>query len=224
MYKKKFWVRIIEAVNRIFVIEPEVIYLGDKIPASSLILCNHVGASGPVVWELYMDRMYFWATHEITEGPVSIYHYLSEVFFSGKRHWNPTVAKIIGFLLAPFMALYISGWHVIPSYPDMRLSKTIKETIKVLKENGSVLIFPEDSSQGYYDVLRSLHPGFCLAGEAALKSGIDADVVVAYLEKGKNRRLIIDKPVKYSVLKEKYCSRDAITDFVCSRINELGKS
>ena len=223
MQKKKLWVRIIKAVHRIFFKKPEVVYLGEKIPESSLILCNHAGAAGPEVWELYMDNFRFWATHEITEGTASVYKYLSEVFFTQKRHWNPAAAKAVSFIASPLLAFYLKGWELIPSYRDVRLSYTIKTTIGLLKKNCSVLIFPENSSEGYYDELKSVHPGFCLAGEAALKKGIDADLVFAYFNKENNRRLIIDRPLKFSKLKEFCGSRDAIAEFACKRINELSR-
>ena len=224
MHKKKRWVRVVKFFHRIFVKKPEIVYLGETIPEVSVILCNHVGASGPAVWELFMDNFRFWATHEITEGTISTYRYLSEMFFTRKQHWNKAAAKAVSFVAAPFLSLYISGWELIPSYRDARLSKTIKTTLKVLKNGCSVLIFPENSSQGYYDRLSSIHQGFCLAGEAALRNGIDVDMVFAYLEKGRNRRLIIDRPVKFSKLKERFGSRDEIAGFACRRINELGNS
>ena len=222
MHKRKLWFRFIKAVQRKFVKKPEMIYFGEGIPDGSLILCNHAGATGPVVWEMYMDNFRFWATHEITEGTVSIYRYLSQVFFLRKKHWNKVAAKIVSFIAAPFMCLYVTGWELIPSYSDMRLSRTIKTTMEVLKEGCNVVIFPENSSQGYYDELPSVHPGFCLAGEAALKNGIDVDLVLSYLKAADDRCLIIDSPVKFSKLKECYGTRDAMADFVCSRINELG--
>ena len=221
MQKKKLWFRFIKFFHKIFVKKPEIIYLGERIQEPSLVLCNHVGSSGPTVWELYMDNVRFWATHEITEGPVSIYHYLSEVFFLQKKHWSKAAAKTVGFLLAPWMALYASGWELIPSYRDMRLSRTIKITVDIFKEGGNVLIFPENSSEGYHDELQSVHSGFCLAGEAALRSGIDPDLVFAHLGKGKDRRLIIDAPVKFSALKERFGSRDKIAEYALNRINAL---
>ena len=33
---------------------------------------------------------------------------------------------------------------------DIRLKKTLNESIEVLKEKGNLLIFPEDSDDGYY--------------------------------------------------------------------------
>ena len=221
MKKKKLWVRIIKAVHRIFAKKPEIIYLGEKIPTASLILCNHAGALGPEAWELFMDNFRFWATHEITEGTVSVYRYLSQVYFSQKQHWNKTAAKIVSFLVSPLLAVYLGGWELIPSYSDMRLSKTIKKTLDVLKKDCSVLIFPENSSAGYHEELTSVHPGFCLAGEAALKNGIDADMVFACLSKGNHYRLIIDKAMKFSKLMEQCGSRDAVADYACKRINEL---
>ena len=222
MHKKKLWFRFVKAVQRKFVKKPELIYLGKEISDGSLILCNHVGAVGPVVWELFMDNFRFWATHEITEGTVSIYRYLSQVFFLQKKHWNKAKARIVSFILAPFMCFYASGWELIPSYSDMRLSRTIKITMELLKDGCNVLIFPENSSQGYYDELTSVHPGFCLAGEAALKNGIDVELVLSYFNTAERRCLIIDVPVKFSKLKERFSTRDAIADYICSRINELG--
>ena len=221
--QKKWWLRIIEFFHKIFVKKPKIVYLGEKIPSASIILCNHVSSSGPTVWELYMDNFHFWATHEMTEGTASLYRYLSQIYFPQKKHWNKTLAKIFCFFVSPLAAIYVSGWRLIPTYRDSRFSKTVKSTIEVLKNNCSVLIFPENSSEGYHDELVSVHPGFCLAGDAALKNGININIVMAYLGKGKGRSLIIDRPVSFSELKERFGSKNAIADYVCSRINELSR-
>jgi hypothetical protein len=50
---------------------------------------------------------------------------------------------------------------------------------------------------------------------------MNLNVFLSYYRK-KGRRLIIDKPILFSELKELYENRHQMTDALCIRLNELG--
>ena len=112
--------------------------------------------------------------------------------------------------------------ELISTYKDARFVKTIRETIDALNDGDNIVIFPEVSDKGYLPELEGFHSGFVVLGDQCLKKGIDIPVHVAYYKKDINV-YVIDAPVKYSVLKEKYKTREEISHQLCLRCNELGK-
>ena len=159
-----------------------------------------------------------------TEDPgfKDLYHYLSETYYYKKKKWNYVLAKVFSFIAAPFVYHYYRGLKLISIYDDYRFINTIKEAYTVLnvfKEN--IVIFPEDSSNGYFDKLTHFYSGFILICDYAYKKGLDLDIFVCYLNK-KTKKYIIDKPIKYSSLLDKKLTREEIVDSLLNRCNELG--
>ena len=84
----------------------------------------------------------------------------------------------------------------------------------------SIVIFPEDSSQGYFEQLKFIFGGFAVLCEMLYKSGRDVPVACCYYHK-KKRVCVVDNPVKYSVFRGDAFDRNALTEKVLKRINEL---
>ena len=112
--------------------------------------------------------------------------------------------------------------ELISTYKDARFIKTIRETIEALNSGDNIVIFPEVSDKGYLKELEGFHSGFVLLGDQCLKKGVDIPVYVAYYRKDINT-YVIDAPVKYSKLKEKYKTREEMSHNLCLRCNELGR-
>ena len=125
-------------------------------------------------------------------------------------------------IASPLTNLFYSGLDLISTYRDGRFIKTIRETVSALKQGDNIVIFPEDSEKGYLKELEGFHAGFVLLCEQCLKEGIDLPIHVSYFRKDVNT-YVIDAPVKYSELKEKYKTREEISRNLCLRCNELGQ-
>ena len=188
---------------RIFKRKPKFVFLGEEFQENSIYLCNHAGASSPLTLELYFPlEMRFWGTHEMNEGFKERYKYLSNVYFHQKRHLPLWFSKFISIFATPFMGMFYKGIRLISTYTDGRLVTTIKKSLKLLFEtNESLIIFPEDSSHGYYDFLKGFHPGFYALSKKALKDGKDLSIYLMYYQRI-NKRIIVDKPIKFSKLQE----------------------
>lgn len=215
--------KVLKLLTKIAIHRPEFIYLGDKIEKPSLILTNHVGSRAPLTLELYAPfKTRFLGTSEMNGSIKDLYHYLSETYYYKKKKWNYVLAKVFSFIAAPFVYHYYRGLKLISIYDDYRFINTIKEAYTVLnvfKEN--IVIFPEDSSNGYFDKLTHFYSGFILVCDYAYKKGLDLDIFVCYLNK-KTKKYIIDKPIKYSSLLDKKLTREEIVDSLLNRCNELG--
>lgn len=212
-----FW----KGLLRIFVKKPRFIYLDNELKPGSIILSNHVGKTAPLKLELYLNTQFrFWGAHEMNDGFRSLYKYQSEVFYHQKQHWNLFLARLFCVIASPLTYSFYKGLNLISTYQDYRFFHTIKESVKTIKEKQSIVIFPEDSSEGYFDKLKSFHGGFVVLANTCYKKGIDLPIYVTYYRKKDNTH-IIDKPIMYSSFLERGLSREQIAEELCKRANQL---
>ena len=220
---RKLWFRLYRSVARLFIRRPKFIYLGERVSEPSLILSNHVGASAPLSWEIYFDYPFrFWGTHEMTEGPLSVYRYLSSVYFHQKKHMKKWLARLVALVATPLAWLFYRGLCLIPTYRDARFVKTVHESCDTLAAGQSLIIFPEDSSHGYFDNLRKFYSGFAVLAGRMLRQGTDLPVFVSYYKK-QDCAFIIDRPVRFSVLSSGTADLQEIADRMCDRANALAR-
>ncbi|MBQ9793009.1 MAG: hypothetical protein IJW32_04640 [Clostridia bacterium] len=220
---RKFWFRCLKGFLKIFVRRPKFIYLGEQINTPSIILSNHVGAKGPVKLELYLNTQFrFWGTYEMNSNLKSIYKYLSNIYFYKKKHMPKFLAKIVGFIACPFLKLFYSGLNLISTYPDVRFRKTLRESLNTINSSQNLIIFPEDSSNGYHDTLLSFYSGFVFFADICLKQGLDLPIYVMYFKKKQNT-FIVDKPIKYSELAKMNLDKKEIAKLLCDKANSLAE-
>lgn len=218
---RRKWLGFMKGFLKIFIRKPKFIYLGEKIKPGSIILSNHVAKSAPLTLELYLDTPFrFWGTHEMNDGFKSLYKYQSEVFYHQKQHWNLFLARLACVVVSPLTYFFYKGLNLISTYKDNRFLKTIKESIKTIKDNQSIVIFPEDSTDGYFDNLKGFYGGFVTLANICYKQGIDLPIYVTYLKK-KQKQYIVDKPIMFSELIKDGLDRDKITKKLCDRANQL---
>ena len=222
--KRKAWFRGLKQVIKIRYRRVQFIYLGEKPTEKAIILSNHVGTDAPLSLEIYADfPIRLWGAYEMNSGLKKLYKYQTEVYYHQKRGWNLHLARMYCLLASPLTNLFYKGLNLISTYQDTRLRKTLDESFTAISDNGeSIVIFPEDSSDGYCDELKGFHAGFVMLAEKCLNSGIDVPVYVSYFKK-KERQYIFDAPVKYSELKTRFGDRNAIAGYLCDRCNKIGK-
>ena len=222
--KRKAWYRGIKQILKIVYKKAEFIYLGEKPTERAIILSNHVGTVAPLTLEIYADYpIRLWGAYEMNSGLKKLYKYQSEVYYHQKKGWNLHLARIFCLLASPLTNLFYKGLNLISTYRDTRFRKTLDESFTAIKDNReNIVIFPEDSSEGYQDEIKALFTGFVLLAEKCLKNGIDVPIYACYFKK-KERQYVFDAPAKYSELKEKFGDRNAIAEYLCTRCNAMWK-
>lgn len=95
----------------------------------------------------------------MNSGLKSTYNYLTNNYYTKKKHWNLHLARIFCLIAAPLCNLFYKGLNLISTYPDTRFRKTLKESIKTLQSGTNLIIFPEASENGYFDELTLFHEG-----------------------------------------------------------------
>ncbi len=220
----KTYFRALKNIMRIRYKPTRFVYLGESFPDASLILSNHEGTDAPMALEMYLDRDFrMWGAHEMNSGVKLLYSYQTRVYYHEKKHWNIHLARLFCLLASPLTHLFYSGLDLISTYRDVRLVKTLKESLKTIESGKSVVVFPEISEHGYLPELEGFHEGFAVFAEFCMKRrGIDLPIVVSYYQKAKNT-YIFDKPVLYSELVCEYGTREAIVAHLLARCNALGK-
>ncbi len=219
--KRKGWFCALKRFLSLFIKKPKFVFAEKTVLNNSIFLCNHVGALAPLALELYAPfKFRFWGTFEMNSGLRSVYKYLSTVYFYRKKHFGKFRSKITAFFSAPFLTLFYKGLNLISTYRDIRLKKTIKESEETINSGENLVIFPEDSSNGYFDKLTHFYSGFVLLGKTCLKNGIDLDVFPAYYIKEK-RVFTVGKPVKFSSLIENNTSKYDVADKMKDQVNAL---
>ena len=153
---------------------------------------------------------------------IKLYRYQSKYYYAEKKHWNIHLARLFCLIASPLTWLFYAGFDLISTYDDARIVKTVRESVASLKNGENIVIYPEDSKNGYLEELEGFHEGFALLGDVCLKQGLDVPVYVSYFRKS-DKTYIFDAPVMYSELKGKYKTRTEIARHLCDRCNELGR-
>lgn len=221
--KRPLYFRLLKKIMKIKYKKPRFVYLGEPITNGAIILSNHEGTDAPMSLEIYLDRpIRMWGASEMNSGLVSLYKYQTRVYYHEKKHWNLFLARLFCLIASPVTHLFYSGFDLISTYKDVNLTKTVRESIDALANGENIVIFPEDSTNGYLPELEGFHNGFVLLADVCKRRGVDVPIIVSYYRKSDNT-YIFDKPVRYSEIAKPEMSRDDVAKLLCKRCNELGK-
>lgn len=207
---------------KIFKRKPTYIFLGEEFKDQAIYLSNHVGAQGPLLYELYFPKLFrFWGVHDMNDGFKSRFKYLSTTYFHDKKHMPKWLAFIIAIPATPVMSIFYKGIRLIPTYTDYRLIKSVKMSLNEIDQGNSLIIFPENSSDGYHKVLTQYFPGFYILAKKAYEKGLDLDIYNMYYHR-KQKKVVVDKPIKFSELEALNLEKEVIAEMFKDRANELG--
>lgn len=203
----------------------EVIRLTENIPEKAIVVSNHSAKKGPMALEFsYPAFNVKWGAHEMLEDYKSRYKYLRNVLYIQKLGKKKFPATVKAAFEAIFSVFLYKGMKFIPTYTDMRFINTLRYSTQVLDAGATVMIFPEDSSKGYFDELTYAFPGFVMLAEQYYKkTGEDVPVIPAYYYR-KGSKVIIGKPLYVQELIKEGLSTDEITEKFKNEINSLYKT
>ncbi len=223
-FRRQWIFPIFKPIFYLFFRRPRVVNLSGEflLPPRAILVANHFAKRGPMAYELYLPTYYRpWGAYQMLGSYKMRFHYLRDVFYMQKRGFGVVRASVLATFEAVFSMMIYRGMRVLPSYPDARFAKTVHQSIATLEAGMSVLVFPEDSSDGYHDILTSFHPGFVALAEHYLrKNGEDLPVYPIYYNE-KERQLIIGPPSYVGKLLGEGKTRDEIAQHLCESVNAL---
>ena len=85
-----------------------------------------------------------------------------------------------------------------------------------------MIIFPEDSSKGYFDELTSFYGGFAVFANMLYKKGIDVPMYASYLNK-KTKTHVISEKMMFSELVKDGFDKEKLAKQMLDKVNGLRK-
>lgn len=215
--------KIMRVFMRMVFKKPRIVNLAGEIADKSIVLANHSAKSGPPGLDLYFPKKTAkWGAYQMFGNFASRKAYLRDVLYiqkCGKKPGFKTsfIASVLG-LLSP--GIYKGMW-MMPTYPDARFSRTLRNSAKILDANIPVMIYPENSNEGYKDVLTEFFPGFVMLAEKYYRAtGEDIPIYPVYYSV-KKRLMVIDKPLYVQDMVKEGLDRYRIAEKFCGAVNKL---
>lgn len=217
---------IFSIVKKIFALTTwrgiKVVSLAGEIPNKCILLGNHSAKVGPMAYEIALPVFNNkWGAYEMLGNYKSRRRYLIDVFYMKKQGWSKRKASFKSTFEAIFSKMIYKGMKIMGTYPDMRLRITIKNSIKVLEADQAILIFPENSNDGYYDIMTSFFPGFVMLSEQYYKLHNEDLPIYPVYYGFKQKKIVIGNPIYLQDLKKQGLDKTAICEVYCNAVNDL---
>ena len=209
-------------IVKVFSKKVEVVVLGEKLQDKCVYVCNHANKMGPFIFETYLPVYCAkWGASEMLSNYKERFKYLRDVLYMQKNHYKKGKATLKATYEAIFSKYIYKGVKVLPTYRDAREISTIKKSLEVLEKGVGIMIFPEDSSDGYFNEMKKFLAGFVLLMKAYNKKhGEDIPVRPVYYHKGK-RLIVVGEEVYYSNYQNVNYDREKIAEDVKNKVNQL---
>lgn len=219
---KKPFFRFIKSIVKLFKKKPTIINKENILDEPCLYISNHAASYGPTNYELYFPTNFrMMGAYQMCSTLKDRWTYLYKIYFHQKRKVPKWLACIIATIITPFMIMFYKGMQIIPIYPDSRFRKTIDEAISSLEKGISVLIFPEDSSDGYHEELKGFFEGFWLiAKEFKKRTGKNLKIIGMYLYR-KYNQILVDTPKGYDELSTFINNHKEASKYFLKNLNQL---
>ncbi len=220
--RKRPFFTFFKGIIRPFIKKPKIYFISPPPQEPAVLLANHCRKKGPLVYDMFLPMFTAkWGAGEMLGDFKSRWHYLRDIFYMQKRGLKKSKANVKSTFEAIFSPLVYKGLGVVGTFHDARLMKTLDKSINALQNDTSVLIFPENSDAGYFEILTELHPGFTLLCDRYnRKVGKDIPVYPLYFHEKKNV-ILFGEPVYYTKMKEEGLTREQMAEKLKTIINNL---
>lgn len=142
--KKTPWLyKVIYFLVKLF--SPKYTLVGtEKLPKEPCVIVgNHSQMYGPIAGEMYIPgKHYVWCAGALMHKE-EVADYAYQDFWSNKPKSVRWFFRILSHLITPLSVLIFNSAHTVPVYHDTRLITTYRESIELLKQGNSMVIFPE---------------------------------------------------------------------------------
>ena len=138
-----------------------------------------------------------------------------------KQKYSKFRATIKAAFEAVFSKLIYKGIKLIGTYPDARLKSTLKKSVKVLNDNKAILIFPEDSNNGYFDEMTHFFTGFVILSEYYYKMHNEDLPIFPIYYKREQKKMVVGTPIYVQKLIQQGLDREEIAQYYRDAVNNL---
>lgn len=161
----------------------------------AIFAANHCGARGPfnltTAFRKINHNIMTWSSWETGGNLKDRWNYFYHIFYRKKLHYPAPVAWMSATLVAPVYPIIFRYAGLIPVYRGTKIKRTYNYTMQCLDEDVSVIIFPENSDEGYSELPEQFHRGFLLAAKLYLSTrGEDIPIYPTYYSPAQNKAFI----------------------------------
>ena len=217
--KKQPFFAVVKFVLRLFLHKLKIVNHNESFPTNGIIIAPHMGKWGPLYMSLYLPKFAIIGAHPMLGSYKERYEYLRDVLYIQKMHRGKRWSSIKAAFEAIFSYRIYRAMHIIPSYEDLRLMNTISYTQRTIENGLPVMIFPENSKDGYQLVMSEFKEGIITLVKFLNKRCSKQVPIYPLYDHVRRKLIVIGKPFTLSELEGK--SNDAILKFCASKINEL---
>lgn len=211
---------ILKGVVRPFYKKYKIIGL-ENIPSEpSVIVGNHAQMHGPLCAETTKAfKRYTWCIGDLMHLKSSG-KYIFKDFWGYKPKSVQWIYKIFAFFLAPVLVYIFRNADTIAVYKDMRAISTFKKTIKGLKQDAHIILFPEFHKE-YNNIINEFQDKFIDVARLYYKdTGKELSFVPMYIAP-KLKTIVYGKAIKYDNTKSTDEQRKSICNYLKNEITKL---
>ena len=211
-------------VVRIFKKKPRIIRLYEgEMKYPCILIGNHSAVSGPMTCRMSLSPppIMSWSAHQMCENYKARSEYMRKIYYRKKLGYGKFRSNVLGTLFPMVLGIFYKAAGMIPVYYDNRAKLTFDYSLQALGEGVPVLIFPEDSDSGYFEILeKKMHPGYIsLARLYKRRFGEDVPVYPMHYSKAENA-IVVGEPQYVSKLAESM-DKDEMNEYFRKYINSL---
>ncbi len=225
MEKKKisplFWV-IKYVVGKIY---PKMeIRNTENLPDEPVIIVgNHTQLHSPVACELYFgDDYYTWCAAQMMHLK-EVPSYAFEDFWSKKPKWTQPFYKMLSYLIAPLSAVVFNNARTVGVHRDIKIISTFKNTIRILNQGGSIIIFPEHDVL-HNNIVYDFQQNFVDVAKLYFKKTGRAIKFVPMYVAPKLKGMYLGKPVEFSPDAPIEEERKRICEYLMNEITDIARN
>lgn len=214
---------VFKGVSRIFMRKRRIVSLADLPEGRCLYVANHANKMGPFVYDVFFPCYHVkWGAYQMLGDYASRRAYLRDVLYVQKNGMGRKKAAFKAFFEAFFSGMIYRGLKILPTYPDGRLVRTVKNSAEILRADIPLMIYPENSNVGYAEFADEYFSGFVMVLDRYRKLyGEDVPVCPVYYSKAK-KIIVTGEPCTLSEVSEGGADRAAVADELRKRVNALG--
>ncbi len=189
-----------------------------------VFVVNHAGALGPVdMCVKFPEREHcrIWMNADVLDRKLVPAYVRQDYWWKPGCLLEPLYNATLPYLAAAVLPAVLHDAPYVPVYHDMRVMQTMRESIRLLEQGTSLVIFPEQPS-GWKSHHTWINTGFLkLCPMYARRSGKGLKLWPVHLD-AKHHRFLVAPPVAYDPERSLEEQQDAIADSLAKGLRGEG--
>ena len=191
----RFWRGLIRVFGYPMRTEWAVPFTGEP----SVFICNHAGAFGPIdICAKFplADQIHPWMNAQVLSARETPAYVRQDYWWKPDSKLAPLLTITLPYLAAAILPPIVRTAPTVPVYHDMRVLRTIRESLRILKAGEHLVIFPQQPA-GFQAHMEQLNRGFLQVAPAYARATGKALAFWPVLIDYRNRVFRVSAPVYF---------------------------